>query len=930
MSGQTLHFSHEEMQRLFPFYLLIDDAGVLRSCGKSLKKVLPDLQINESFLTQWRIIRPKADDGQLYRDFSLLTEKLVVVAHESKLHLHFKGQFEYLKNKGEYLFLGTPWFSNTDQLVEHQITIGDFAYHDSLIDLLHVLKNNEIANGELQEVVKKVNQQKYALEKSNEQLKIYKTLLNNSSDAVQVSYEDGQLFYVNNEASERLGIDRDAVLRYSVKDFEKIFEQEEIWQEYIEALKNNEYLTLEGQNINQTTGRTFPVEVTVKLLNIDGKGYIIANSRDITDRKNNENQLRIQEEKYRNIIANMNLGLLEVDNNNLIQYCNQSFFDISGYALDEIIGQNASDLFLSEDRKQMIAAKNNLRQKGTSDSFEIIARNKRGEPRWWLISGAPNINDKGEIIGSIGIHLDITAQKNLENKLEQALLVAREASEAKETFLANMSHEIRTPLNGIIGMVRALGKENLNDRQKSFLFSAEKASRHLLSIINNILDINKIEAGELQIDSNHFSLRKEINDIAQILQIQTVDKQVSIQIDIDEDLPPALVGDPTRIRQILINLAGNALKFTEIGFVRIRCSGTQINRYYQQVTITIEDTGIGMDESFVQRAFSKFQQEDKSISRKYGGTGLGLVITKELIDLMNGTIEVHSTKGKGSVITIQIPFLIGDPAKIEREEPMVAPEVLAQKSILLVEDNEMNRMVAINVLSPYGFQIVEAENGAEAVEILTKQRFDLILMDLQMPVMGGLEATKIIRQTLHLQTPIIALSANAIKAEIDIYLQAGMNDYVVKPFEEKTLIKALVKSLAHASSENLSNPSERLMTVDTSELYNLSKLQEMSRGNAPFLTKILEIFVGLSLKSIEEMQSAWKSEDIDKLRKIAHKLKPSIDDMDIKALKNDIRAMEGFNDDQPLDLMHTLVNRVTILLRQVVEEIQNKELNEGV
>jgi PAS domain S-box-containing protein len=929
MSKQKLQFSHLEIQRLFPFFMLIDDAGALRLCGQSMLKILPDLHIDEPFFAHWSIVRPKAEDGQPYQNLSSLTKKLVVVAHNSKPDLHFKGQFERLEHEDQYLFLGSPWFSDTDQLIEHQLTISDFAFHDSMTDLLHVLRNNEIANSELKEVVKKVNYQKQALQKSNEQLKVFQSLINNSSDAVQVSYEDGQLFYINNEASERLGIDYNAVNQYNVKDFEKIFEQDEVWQQHVETLKKNEFLTIEGQNINQLSGEAFPVEVTVKYLDIAGKGYVIANSRDITDRKKNEKQLRIQEEKYRNIIANMNLGLLEVDNDDFIQYCNQSFTDISGYSIDEIKGLRAGDVFLSEESKKQIKIKNSLRQTGTSDSFEIIARNKRGEARWWLISGAPNTNDQGEIIGSIGIHLDITDQKRLENELEKALLAAREASEAKEAFLANMSHEIRTPLNGIIGMVRALGKEDLSIRQKSFLDSAAKASQHLLSIINNILDINKIEAGELQIEHNHFSLHEVLKDIAKILQIQAAERQIALHIDITDGLASALVGDATRIRQILINLVGNAIKFTEQGFVRIHCAGTNINRYHQKVVITIEDTGIGMDARFVRRVFTKFQQEDKSTSRKYGGTGLGLVITKELIDLMNGNIDVQSKKGEGSTITIQIPLLIGDPAKIETVGQLIAPEALAHKSILLVEDNEMNRMVATNVLSPYGFQIVEAENGAEAVEILTTQRFDLILMDLQMPIMGGLEATRVIRNTLHLDTPIIALTANAFKSEIDLCLQAGMNDYVVKPFEEKTLINALNKSLSHYQLEYLDKTGANTVDIDASQLYDLSKLKEMSRGNAPFVVKMLQIFVSLTTKSIEDMQVAWGNKDIDRLRQIAHKIKPSIDDMGIQILKNDIRAMEQFPADQAADMMQPLVQKVTVVLQQVVQAVQNKELAEG-
>ncbi|MFM9910169.1 MAG: PAS domain S-box protein, partial [Chitinophagaceae bacterium] len=434
MINQAVQLSPKELENLFPFYLLIRQDGVLESFGKSMAKILPDLIPEDFFFNNWLILRPKPEEKNPYQNLDQITRKLIVLSHTSKPDLSFKGQFERLDQNDCYLFIGSPWFNNTDELLEHGLSINDFALFDSTTDLLHVLQNNEIANNELKEVVSKINQQKLTLTQSNKQLKLFQSLINNSSDAIQVSEEDGRLYYINNEASKRLGIPQQLANEYVVSDFEQIFKDRTLWLEHVETLKDTEFVTIEGRNVNQTTQEEFPVEVTVKYLNIEGKGYVLANSRDVTLRKKTELQLKIQEEKYRNIIANMNLGLLEVDMEDRIQYCNHSFSELSGYALEELVGQKAAEMFLSEENRKQIKIKNELRQTGLSDSFEMIVRNKRGEARWWLISGAPNYNDQGDIIGSIGIHLDITEQKRLERDLELALLASKEASEAKESF----------------------------------------------------------------------------------------------------------------------------------------------------------------------------------------------------------------------------------------------------------------------------------------------------------------------------------------------------------------------------------------------------------------------------------------------------------------------------------------------------------------
>ncbi len=920
-----LHITFEELGYLFPFYLMLDHELKVISCGMSMQKLLPEITFDKSFTHEWSIIRPRVIgfDDQVLEDISGI---LTVIQNSTKPNLRFKGQFEKIKRTNQFVFLGSPWFTTSDQLLENDLRIHDFAVHDSITDLLHILKNNEIANHELKEVVSKVNSQKLELEKANDQLRLFQSLINNSSDAIQVADETGTLFYINHVASERLGIPAGECHQYKISDFEPMFKDPQAWTNHLDQLKNTDFLTLDGENINQTTGQTFPVEVTVNYTNIGGKGYVIAHLRDVTERKSTESKIRLQEEKFRNIIANMNLGLLEVDNNDVVQFCNQSFVEMSGFTIEEIKGCKASEILLSPESHELISQKVQDRIIGKSDSFEVELVNKRGEKKWWLISGAPNYNDKGVIIGSIGIHLDITEQKRLEKELAESLTTSRDASKAKESFLANMSHEIRTPLNGIIGMIRELNKEELSRKQQNYLNSAQKASRHLLSIINNILDISKIEAGELQLSEEHFSIPEVLDDVQKILSTNARHKNLKLNISHDPKISHAHIGDPARIRQVLLNLTGNAIKFTETGGIKVQCLVRETTSIAQTISIYIQDSGIGMDKEFLEKAFSKFQQEDKSSSRKFGGTGLGLAITKELIDMMSGQIQITSEKGKGSEVEIILTLPLGEYSKIERYQATVDASSLRGKRILLVEDNEMNRLVAHNAMAPYQLNVTEAENGVIAIEQLKENEFDIILMDLQMPVMGGLEATGIIRKKMGITTPIIALTANAFKSEIDATVEVGMTSYVTKPFEEEDLVQAMLKVLDLPSTQ-IDKKSSNKADVRTEALYDLSKLVEMSRGNEEFVQKMLHLFIENIPISIQQMRHALSLKDMESIKQLAHKLKPTIDSIKINLITKDIRDLEKMAvSEVPEEELVQTINHVTSVLEEVVTAIKGNDI----
>jgi PAS domain S-box-containing protein len=673
-------------------------------------------------------------------------------------------------------------------------------------------------------------------------------------------------------------------------------------------LKTVDFLIIEGKNINNKTGKTFPVEVIVKYIEINEIGYIIANSRDITDRKINEEKLKIQEEKYRNIITNMNLGLLEVDLEEKIEYCNQNFLDISGYTFEEIKGKMANEIFSIEETKPIIEEKIKLRKNGKSDSYEVAVRNKSGELKWWFISGGPNKNDKNEIIGSIGIHLDITKQKVLEIELESALKASRAASEAKEAFLANMSHEIRTPLNGIIGMIRELSSNKSIEEQYPLIENAKNASKHLLSIINNILDISKIEAGELAVNRMNFNLYKVLKDIQSIFINDCLNKNINFELVTSPEIDTVFVGDEIRIRQVLLNIIGNAVKFTQKGIIKVNSKIVKKVNSEFQVEFKIIDSGIGMSPEFQQNIFTKFHQADNSNERQYGGTGLGMVITKELVDLMGGQISIESELNKGTIITIQL--ILDEGNSLEKEDKLIH-QVKLNKTVklLLVEDNEMNRVVAKMALSGNNFDIIEAENGVEALKILENNSFDLILMDLQMPILGGIETTLKIRESGN-KTPIIALTANAFKTEIQKCKEVGMNDYIVKPFEKEDCLNVIFKTLENKNT-NLKEA-----------YYSLEKLNEMSGNNGEFIQNMINIFQRTILKSMDDFDTAIENREIEFIKQIAHKIKPSIHNLEIKSVYQEIEDLETGK--LNINEIQTMVNKLKTIIKLVLVDMENK------
>lgn len=440
---------------------------------------------------------------------------------------------------------------------------------------------------------------------------------------------------------------------------------------------------------------------------------------------------------------------------------------------------------------------------GETEIYKTEFRMLHADGSWkWIlnIGKAAERDDKGVGTRLVGIHLDIDETKALENDLLLAKETAEEATKAKSDFLANMSHEIRTPMNAIIGMSHLALNTDLDRKQRNYIDKVHRSAKSLLGIINDILDFSKIEAGKLDMENTGFLIKDVLDDLANLVGLKAKEKGVDFVFDIHPDVPTALIGDPLRLGQVLVNLGNNSVKFTETGGkisigVRVKSEGEQ----RAVLSFFVRDTGIGMTPEQQGKLFQAFSQADGSTTRQYGGTGLGLTISKRLTELMGGEINVQSEYGVGSTFQFTAHFglpqgKVASHHRSRKDDANAAINTLRGAKILLVEDNEINQELALELLESNGINVQIANHGQEALDILDKQSFDGVLMDCQMPVMDGYTASRRIRdQEQYKSLPVIAMTANAMKGDKDKVIAAGMNDHIAKPIDVKEMFNTMAR-----------------------------------------------------------------------------------------------------------------------------------------
>ncbi len=479
-----------------------------------------------------------------------------------------------------------------------------------------------------------------------------------------------------------------------------------------------------------------------------------------------------------------------IDKEALVIKCNQAVSVHLGYSIDELEGQPFEDIFSDKMLYEFFAEE--LFCHDRIMDIELELRSRDGRFLTYIMSGLkvpiPHLDNIYLCMGA-----DISAMKKIENSLRMAKKKAEAASKAKSDFLANMSHEIRTPLNGIIGMNELMLTTSLDPEQRELSEMIKVSADALLTLLNDILDFSKIEAGKLLIERRPFSIMELAQSASTIVAHQIKAKQLDFELQFDKSIPDRLIGDVSRIRQVLVNLLGNAVKFTEKGKVtlNIQMHNESAGRY--EIKFSVTDTGIGIPKSKQETIFNEFTQADVSTTREYGGTGLGLSICHRLIHLMGGELHVFSLPGEGATFWFVLPFKTAEEQMMQKEDNSDELPAISLK-ILLVDDNVINQKVASRLLVKAGHTVEIAGNGLEAIKKFRTDKFDVVLMDLQMPVMGGIAASREIRkiETDVVQaTPILALTANVLESQKEECLNAGMNGFLTKPIRLKELFKAL-------------------------------------------------------------------------------------------------------------------------------------------
>lgn len=511
----------------------------------------------------------------------------------------------------------------------------------------------------------------------------------------------------------------------------------------------------------------------------------------------------------------------------------------------------------------------------------------------------------------------IARQNELIRQLDASEKKEREAAKIKENFLANMSHEIRTPLNAILGFTALLQKKKLDHQSAAYIHTIRQSGENLLTIINDILDLSRIEAGMMRIEPAPFSVRSLIHSVETMFHEKTKEKGLLLTASVEQTVPDILEGDAVRLTQILVNLIGNAIKFTRQGSINIAVRAETMHDGRINLFMTVSDTGIGIEKEKLPGIFDRFRQAEDSITRKYGGTGLGLAIVKDLIDLQQGDISVISEPGLGTRFQFNIPYKIPSQKTIVQEEDLSTAEEFSPSEgmkILVVEDNEINQLLMKQLLASWKINPDTAANGRLAVEKLRQQPYDIVLMDIQMPEMDGYTATQIIREELQLTTPIIAMTAHALAGEREKCLAAGMDEYISKPVREHALQTLLTKfaGLKHQLRDN-AGPE-----IKTYQYIDLTYMREISGGDKEYEAMVTAQFLELVPAGLQQMEQAWHNKDFDTLRKLAHSMKTSISVMGMNAaLEKDLDTIEHGNDEEELGRS---LQKVMAYCRGAIEE----------
>jgi len=498
--------------------------------------------------------------------------------------------------------------------------------------------------------------------------------------------------------------------------------------------------------------------------------------------------------------------------------------------------------------------------------------------------------DGGKLHGVIifqmfGMHSEKSERRLIREKEE-----AEENNEIKSRFLARISHEIRTPLNAIIGFIEQLQKTKLDAVQSNYTGIVEKSSAYLLDLVNEILSFSRLESGEMKLDNVDFSLENLLAEVYNTLKVKASEKNINLRYSLDEKLNIICYGDAFRLKQVLLNLVSNGIKFTEYGYVELRVLLTAESEDHIRVCFTIEDSGIGIPKRKLSEIFEEYKQASAGIARKHGGSGLGLTISKRLVEVMKGSISVDSEEGKGSVFTVDIPLKRSKKKFLSKDILQVDSEELSGRHVLLIDDDAMNRALGQIILEGFNMEVSLVTDGREAMEQFKKGRFELVLLDIHMPDISGFEVADYIRnQVGDQQVKIIAVTADILQEDKEELANSRIDDVLIKPYKEVQLYNKICKVL-EVDSRIILKESIELKTLEKNQLsdFDLSELEAVTRGNKDFFNEMIDTFIGNATEGIEQLQNAFATNNWKEIREISHRLTPSFKHLKMNGLVSDL------------------------------------------
>jgi PAS domain S-box-containing protein len=652
-----------------------------------------------------------------------------------------------------------------------------------------------------------------------------------------------------------------------------------------------------------------------------------------------ESERKNQQRLIQDIIDNIPSVIYIKDIKGRYLAINRRMEEVLNLPHERIIGRTDADIIF--DKAQYQEYKNSddavLSSKSMVVFEDVIPFD--GKKQYFLVTKFPLLDEDGNVKNICGLATDITERKSVELKLLQAKKEAEKAKAAQETFLANMSHEIRTPMNGIMGMTNLLISSHLNEEQKDFAGSIQDSARNLLAIINDLLDFSKIKSGKFQFEYSPFNIRHVIKKAVYPLQFKAEEKMLKMNIVFDMMVPEVLIGDPLRLQQIIINLMGNAIKFTSTGSVDLYVACNRHNDDLIDLRINVKDTGIGIAENKLEYIFESFTQDSEDTSRKYGGTGLGLAIVKQLAELQKGSVSIKSTLGKGSVFSVVIPFKVSNEMPTDENRLNNTgrkANLLEGLSVLVADDNLINQKVVKNTLERQGATVRLASNGQEAIHHVKAQNFDIILMDLQMPEVDGYKATRYIRQVLKIDTPIVAMTADALKGEAEKCYDAGMTDFISKPFEPDDLFQLLLKLTKFKNAPQQEKETQlenaKITNMDTTPIIDLSFLRDVSDNDPNYICEVLDIFLNTTPDGVVKLENLIRqTEDWEAIYKQAHFLKSSVSIIKVRDMLQNLATIEGLAKQRTgKDEIIKILDEILITFNQAMPELKaEREKNQA-